>query len=615
MAGLGLDGSYSSSDGSEPEEDYTPSKAKPSKKTTELNATSPLKKSPFKQQATEKPVRPIPVNFDSDSDEEADLEASKNSPRGKKRAEAAKLAAKTMRSSAEKARREKSITLSDSEDEIVRPSQPRTLFRPAKSARSSNAPPCITSSQRRGRKSVIVEDSEDDDPIISSSKPSQPSALRNRKLQIDSIGAEEDSEPISPLKRRRPSTYVEDGSDVDLPSPSKVQKKGESTSATTPRTTRQQKKRTHRTEKEKKLELLKRKRAGEKIEELTESESSEDEESNDELQVLEEFDDEESSPDQVRKPAREQRRNTNADDNESDFIVEDDEGPLGIPDYSLQIPLQFTHAAHKPLKDHFRDVIEWMVHKKINPGFSWDDEVYTQAFFKLNHEYSGYAQSKFVSTQWTASFTRALSARPLLYIRGLESEEAINILGEAKCEICNHRKHISTYALKFAGKPYYKENLEDVDQSDGEDSDASSNSDKNEVNSQGIKIPPEEKEYLGGRYVSPHCFLTCSIFRIFSNSTFRICKSNAEQAHTLIHWKWNLNQWVLDNLEAEGYLTPAKIVEREKMKTKQRREYANGIVDKWERDGQIKSLYRDFKGQREVAREAKGSGGSGWSRS
>jgi hypothetical protein len=51
------------------------------------------------------------------------------------------------------------------------------------------------------------------------------------------------------------------------------------------------------------------------------------------------------------------------------------------------------------------------------------------------------------------------------------------------------------------------------------------------------------------------------------------------------------------------------------MKTKKRREYANEIVDKWERDGQIKSLYRDFKGQREVAREAKGSGGLGWSRS
>jgi hypothetical protein len=47
------------------------------------------------------------------------------------------------------------------------------------------------------------------------------------------------------------------------------------------------------------------------------------------------------------------------------------------------------------------------------------------------------------------------------------------------------------------------------------------------------------------------------------------------------------------------------------MKAKQRREYANTIVDKWDREHQIKNLYRDFKGQAEAAREAKGSG---WSR-
>jgi hypothetical protein len=90
----------------------------------------------------------------------------------------------------------------------------------------------------------------------------------------------------------------------------------------------------------------------------------------------------------------------------------------------------------------------------------------------------------------------------------LESGEAINILGEAKCEICNHRKHVSTYALKFAGKPYHKETLDEVDQSDGEDSDGSNEDDKTEVNSQGIKIPKEEKEYLGGRYVSSQCSFT-----------------------------------------------------------------------------------------------------------
>jgi hypothetical protein len=83
------------------------------------------------------------------------------------------------------------------------------------------------------------------------------------------------------------------------------------------------------------------------------------------------------------------------------------------------------------------------------------------------------------------------------------------------------------------------------------------------------------------------------------------CKANADQAHALLHWKYALNEWVIGNLEAEGYLTPAKLAEREKMKSKRRRDFANNIVDGWESDGQIKALWRDFKINLETAREAK----------
>jgi hypothetical protein len=41
------------------------------------------------------------------------------------------------------------------------------------------------------------------------------------------------------------------------------------------------------------------------------------------------------------------------------------------------------------------------------------------------------------------------------------------------------------------------------------------------------------------------------------------------------------------------------------MKAKQRREYANNLVDRWENDGVIKELYGDFKRQLETARESK----------
>jgi hypothetical protein len=84
-----------------------------------------------------------------------------------------------------------------------------------------------------------------------------------------------------------------------------------------------------------------------------------------------------------------------------------------------------------------------------------------------------------------------------------------------------------------------------------------------------------------------------------------VCRANAQQAHTLIHWKYALNEWVVDQLETEDYLTPEKLAEREKMKAKQRRDYANNLVDEWERNGVIKSLYGDFKRQLEAARESK----------
>lgn len=73
----------------------------------------------------------------------------------------------------------------------------------------------------------------------------------------------------------------------------------------------------------------------------------------------------------------------------------------------------------------------------------------------------------------------------------------------------------------------------------------------------------------------------------------------------LIHWKHALNEWVVNSLENEGHLEPSKLAARDKMKPKQRLKNANHIVDSWEANGQIKSLYRDFKGQLEAAREAK----------
>jgi len=378
----------------------------------------------------------------------------------------------------------------------------------------------VFSSQANRRQPQIIESEEDD--IL-------PPSPRKRVPRVTTEIEEDESQPIvsplkrsrkpiesddsdivsSPMKRRRNSQReVELSSGSDFPSPSKMAASNRSSaSKTPPRFTRQQKTaRKHRTEKQKKMELLKRRRAGENIEQVTDSESDSDEgDKDEELQKLSEFEDEEPSPESTRKPAKFKARKQNSDGegDSDDFVIEDEDGPLGIPtEHLAQIPLEFTAAAHKPIKEHFRDVVEWMVHNKVNPGFEWKDPVYETAFRKVGEEAGGFADSKFVSTQWTAEFTKAIYARPNILIRDLEPGEAINVLGEAKCEACNHRKHMPTFSIQLKGKAYNKITLEDIESDSDEDSDEESDSeDSSKVSrdEKGQTLLSEDKQWFAGR--------------------------------------------------------------------------------------------------------------------
>lgn len=596
---MGLDGTYSSSDGSAPEDDgYTPSKKKAKK--------TPVKKTPTK-------ARAIVIDSDRDST----------------------LPSRSRRSSAKK---QKSVTSSDSEDDIVHSNSRSSQLRKTSSrnANTFQGSPAITSSRGRGKKPVVIEESDsDEDDVVFSSQANRrqpqiieseeddilPPSPRKRVPRVTTEIEEDESQPIvsplkrsrkpiesddsdivsSPMKRRRNSQReVELSSGSDFPSPSKMAASSNrsSTSKTPPRFTRQQKTaRKHRTEKQKKMELLKRRRAGENIEQVTDSESDSDEgDENEELQKLSEFEDEEPSPESTRKPAKFKARKQNSDGegDSDDFVIEDEDGPLGIPtEHLAQIPLEFTAAAHKPIKEHFRDVVEWMVHNKVNPGFEWKDPVYETAFRKVGEEAGGFADSKFVSTQWTAEFTKAIYARPNILIRDLEPGEAINVLGEAKCEACNHRKHMPTFSIQLKGKAYNKITLEDIESDSDEDSDEESDSeDSSKVSrdEKGQTLLSEDKQWFAGS----------------------VCKQNAENAHTLIHWKWHLNDWVVSHLEMEGECEPKKLAERDKMNSKRRHKYANAIVDRWQAEGVIKGLYKDFKTAKDTARELQPQKRGGW---
>lgn len=442
----------------------------------------------------------------------------------------------------------------------------------------------LSSSLKRRRPSVSNADDSDDAPILPS-KPTKRLIAQTLVVLDDS-----DEDVVSPLKKRKISQYSSPNNNrtpgrltrlrAVVSSPIKKLHKG------------------HRSEKEKKMELLRRRRAGEKITQLTSSESSSGEEkrgiydsdSEGNFEVLKEFDDEEEEEEEEEaeeaqeqlsprksKPKRKRGNSTekitdkeNSESDLEDFVTDDDDAPLGAP---VEIPLEFTSHAHKPLKDQFPYVIEWLVHNRINPAFDRKDPIYVNAWRKLDDEVRGLANSKFTSAAWKQDFNRALNSRPRLETFPLAH---IGSGLHDTCEACGRSGHPPTFRVVFSGSPYHKDTLAEVesDSEDDDDKDAAS------VDSRGMPIPPATREWSVGS----------------------VCCSNAETAHSLLHWKHALKEWVEERLDDEGWMTPQKLSEREKMKAKKRRALANQIVDEWQERRVVTALYGDFKNTIENAR-------------
>jgi len=298
-----------------------------------------------------------------------------------------------------KSRREKSVTLSDSDDHLALPppksaKRSRSLFRSSNRnsiAKENSDSPIVSSVRRSTRQSTIINNDESEDELpVHSSRVTRSSAGRkpvkgviNLDEDSDDIVAspakrrppvivpgfdeESDEDPISsPLKRRRANVNTEteedqevspskrprqapeneDEDDSDLPEITRVNRRGMRGSsskgpATPNRLTRQQKPKRHRTAKEKTMELLKRKRAGENITELTESESDSELEggiydSDAELKALSEFEDEEESPEAVQRPKRTQRRGSNEDQDHYDSDFVIDDDDAPIGRYQIE---------------------------------------------------------------------------------------------------------------------------------------------------------------------------------------------------------------------------------------------------------------------------------------
>jgi hypothetical protein len=255
------------------------------------------------------------------------------------------------------------------------------------------------------------------------------------------------------------------------------------------------------------------------------------------------------------------------------------------------------------LKTHFRLVVKWLIQFKIQPGFEERrDAVYAVAWGKLNDELQSLGISKFVSSVWVPDFLHALKARPVF----IAVPRPLSLFpDESRCMACNRTNHPASWTVTFAGPAYYKDPkyfnppsgdpkfLEEIVPPSGDEDDSDNEEDEDERDEDDNRLPPADTEFHVGA----------------------TCKSNAETAHSLIHWKWSLLEYVGGTLEAQGYLKPSNKATLEKMKPKKRIKYVEKILERWEKAGDVEgntpiltALYNDFKMHKKAAHEKETTG-------
>ncbi|KAK1751913.1 hypothetical protein QBC47DRAFT_391407 [Echria macrotheca] len=465
---------------------------------------------------------------------------------------------------------------------------------------------CTTTS----RESLFTEDSDSsggDEPIRKTSSRG-PTVSRESLFteDSDSSGGEEPTITINPQPVSIKPVDADDSEGGPLISPPKPRRRlvrkgqlsqsehqdgAEATTLAAP----QKATRRHRTMKEKAKELRRRRLAGEKLDmdDLSSSSSEVDEKplydydsDNQALAVF--LDDEEGVPngpesDLDKKEATrqsgndqtqdEQSRNdddsNDSEDNIADFIVDD--GNIGVPaDLVLQIPMGLTRLAQKTPKEYFRTVVDWLISFRLNKTFrDRTDEIYRVAWDKLEAEATGLANSKFISSTWKSKFNRAMRARPVFNHVELRDHDQQRLL---KCEACGRSGHPAKYEVRLTGEPYYTQFsapgfLEPVEFESASD-DAG-----NETLDEEQNIVPEKS----------------TVWLVGSN-----CFSNAQTAHSLLHWRRELLELVDEKLERDGWMKPEELVRQERMTHKGRCKLVDEVIDSWATNDTIEKLWKEY---------------------
>ncbi|BDD59662.1 hypothetical protein MPDQ_001758 [Monascus purpureus] len=435
-----------------------------------------------------------------------------------------------------------------------------------------------SSAQRRSDKNTPIvlsdfgspETSDAEEIVTRPTRRLRRGVAQKRKAIVEDESDESEEEPIvSPTKRRKRNEDIEEPKTprqtseqdrLDL----EEDLKDLQDSVVKSTRTRGHLANSARSKRQQQLEALRRRRAGERVKSITELELEPNEKG------LETGDSEsetggpqlgyqDATDESDVEPAIPIDEDLDRDDDE--FILEDDEAELGVP---TEIPFEFTRHAYKQTKEYFRDVVEWMVHNKLNPAFPRADALYEVAFLKVEDEVKGRTGSQLVSTVWNSSFQRALMARPYIQVTPYP------IADEHSCDACNRSSHPASFEIKLHGKPYSLETLEPLSDDDSdEEGNETATMDRDR---KGNVLPDENTRFLLGRH----------------------CKAKATMAHALIHWRVDLNEWVIGYLEHQGILSDNKILERSHWSVKRQTRYANEVVDMMVQSGEVKKLWRDF---------------------
>ncbi|KAE8156509.1 hypothetical protein BDV40DRAFT_75725 [Aspergillus tamarii] len=494
-----------------------------------------------------------------------------------------------------------------SEDELPQPSTSETRMTVDRESESDDDEEAPTSA-RKAREARVLKRKRPQTPSDTAHSPSQnpsPSAESNDSDADDII-----SRPRGKLRRgpaQQPTIVPDDDDSDEGPISTPARKRRRAIDAQPPKTpeqsldqdeldlredlqdlqdsvvketrTRGRLANSARAQRQQHLEALRRRRAGEKETEdegsgtpqsASESEHERDDDSGDET----------GSGSTIPQPRfRQQNGDSDVESSvasdedldryEDDFVLED--GTLGAPSSLPDMPFEFSRHAYKQLKDYFQDAVEWMVFNQLNPAFERSSPVYQVAFSKLEDEVKGRTGSQLISSVWNASFRSALMARPRLEVTGYPTLE------NHPCDACNRSGHPASSDMKLHGKAYSLETFEPLSD---ESSDAEE--DGQERDRDGHVLPDENTRFLLGRH----------------------CKNRATMAHTLIHWRFHLNEWVVDHLKRMGYMTDKEVLRRSHWSQKKKAKKAAETVGLMVYEGEIKKLWRDFHINLRTARES-----------